>query len=237
MQFIMPRKKFRQRTGLILIIILAIALISGVISAYEDGIFNWRSLLGNLSTELMGGVITFVLIDRLISRNEDDTTTRNSLIGRLENHESGLVQAAVQELRQRGWLQDGSLYGWFLKRANFEGIDLRDARMNGLGIYRCHLKDARITDQQFACLNDLRRTTMPDNSLYDGRFCLSGDISWAKTHYGIDFMTASIEDMAAYYEVSPEAFLAGQKWAKENLPLLGQEVPPYLNHLILNAQV
>ncbi len=54
-------------------------------------------------------------------------------------------------------------------------------------------------------MNDLRRTVMTDGKLYDGRYCLVGDLNWAFTRYGIDVNKATLEQMAAYYDVSLES--------------------------------
>ncbi|GAB5492103.1 MAG: hypothetical protein Phog2KO_23180 [Phototrophicaceae bacterium] len=232
MQFKERNQKRIQGRNLLLPIILIVSLIMGVISAYDSMGFDWRNFLGGISIELIGGVITFYLIDNFVMKNADETSHRKSLISQLENRNTGIVQRAVQELRAYGWLQDGSLYGWFIQRANFDGIHLEDANVNGLGLFRCSLKDVRITEEQLAQLNDLRLTHMPDGNLYDGRFCLSGDIEWARTKYGIDFMVARIETLAEYYEVSTEDFIEGQYWAYKNLPKLGYDIPPYLQKLI-----
>lgn len=236
MQFKQRNKKLVQRKNLLLPIILGVSIIVGIASAYDSNGFDGRSFFGSISIELIGGVITFYLIDNFVLKNEDETSQRKSLISQLENRNSDIVQRAVQELRAYGWLQDGSLYGWFIQRANFEGLNLKDANVNGLGLFRCNLKDVRITDEQLAQLNDLRLTYMPDGTLYDGRFCLSGDIDWARSKYGIDFMLASLETLADYYEVSAENFIEGQRWAHENLAKLGYDTPPYLQKLITELQ-
>lgn len=232
MQFRQRNKSRMQGKKLLLPIILIMSLVMGAISAYDSTGFDWRNFFGGISIELIGGVITFYLIDNFVMKSEDDSSHRKSLISQLENPNNGIVKRAIQELRSYGWLQDGSLYGWFIQRANFDGINMKDANVNGLGLFRCSLKDVRITDKQLAQLNDLRLTHMPDGTLYDGRFCLSGDIDWARTHYGIDFLVARIETLADYYEVSTEDFIAGQHWAYENLPKLEQDIPPYLPKLI-----
>jgi hypothetical protein len=226
-----PSRNLREHSNTILVIIVVVSVVMGVVASYENGAFDWRGLLSNLSTELIGGVMTFLLIDRFISRYEDETTLRKSLISKLENRDSGLVQQVVKELQARGWLQDGSLYGWFLQRVNFEGIDLRNAKVHGLGLYRCNLKDARIEDSQLLLLNDLRFSIMPDGARYNGRYCLSGDIHWAKVQHNINFMEATPDEMADYYGVSTADFMQGQKWAFDNLPHLNHEIPPYLKKL------
>lgn len=222
-----PKHRLSQ-SQLILLAILGVAILMAILSSFHDGIFEWRGLLGNLSTELMGAVITYVIIERIVQDGVNQDELKKKLIRRLENPQTGVTWEVIQELRHQGWLEDGSLYGWFLKRANLSGVSLMGADLNGLGLYRCNLKDVRVTDQQLASLKDLRRTIMPDGEIYDGRYCLSGDLEWARTHYGIDVNTATHQQMADYYEVPLERYIEGQQWALEHLPEFGISVPNYL---------
>jgi uncharacterized protein YjbI with pentapeptide repeats len=212
----------------ILLALIVVAFIFALISGFEDGQFQWRGLVGNLASELIGAVITYAIIERIVHASADNADTKRQLIRKLENPHAGAAITAVQELYARGWLQDGSLYGWFLKRANLEKADLRKANTNELGLYRCNLTDALINENQLAVMSDLRRTIMPDGQPYDGRYCLKGDLNWARTNYGIDVNEATPQQMADYYNVPLERYLEGQKWAKANLERLGRDIPLYL---------
>jgi hypothetical protein len=233
MQYITPRRKMAQRKGLVLTIIISVAIVMGIVASYRDGQVDVAGLVSNLSTEIIGGVLTFLLIEQFILKNEDELTQRKVLISKLENHDNGIVKQVIAELRANGWLEDGSLYGWFLQRANFSGIYLKDLNTNGLGLYKCNLQDTGMSDEQLLRLNDFRLCTMPNGKRYDGRYCLSGDLEWAVTRYSLDFMTISVAQMADYYQVSEEEFIAGQKWALENLTHFGYDIPPYLQKLAL----
>jgi hypothetical protein len=211
-----PRRRFNS-TQQILAALVVIAVVMGGISAFEDGHFEWRGLAGNLATELLGAVITFIIIERIIDTRESQQQLRQQLIRDMGNPDNGIAAHAVSELRVNGWLSDGSLAGWFLSGANLQGVYLRDANLKGLGLYRSNLKDAKITEEQLIQLHDLRRTIMPDGCLYDGRFQLPGDLNWALEKFGIDVRTAAPEQMANYYEVSVDAYLKGQEWAKHHL--------------------
>lgn len=202
----------------ILLALIAVALFMAIIAGIEDGRFDWRGFTGNLSTELIGAVITYWIIDRIINTQEHETQLKQRLIREMSNGNNGVSSRAVAELRSNGWLQDGSLKGWFLTDADLRGVYLKDADVGGLGIYRTDLTGAKITDEQLLSLNDLRRSTLPDGSLYDGRFCLSGDLEWARTKYHIDPATAPAQEMAGFYEVTVEQYIEGQRWALENIP-------------------
>ena len=231
MRYIDTKPRRLENKNAVLISLSMLALLVGVISAFENGTFAWRGLLANLSTEVIGAVIVYYIIDQFINRHDTEQKLKDKLIRELENPDSGIATRAAQELRTYGWLQDGSLYGWFIQRANWEGAYLRDANLNGVGLYRCNLKDARIYVSQMVQMNDLRKTIMPDGTLYDGRYCLQGDIEWATKKYDVNFMAATVEDLAGYYETSVDDFLSGQKWAWENLEDYDRKIPSYLERL------
>ena len=78
-----------------------------------------------------------------------------------------------------------------------------------------------LSDEQLVTLSALRGSMMPDGKRYDGRFNLRRDIRAAGV---IAYAYPEHpEDMAQWYGVSLEAYLAGQEWARENLPRLHRE--------------
>jgi hypothetical protein len=226
---LMPERKRRLFSRAhILVALTLVALLMTAISYVRDGVFDWRGLMGNLATELIGAVLTYLVLEQVIGRQEADEQHREHLIRELENPNNGLVAEAVNELRAHGWLKDGSLAGWLIVGGNFHGLYLKDANLKGLGLYKCNLRDAQIEPEQLLTLTDLRRTTLPDGTRYDGRFCLRGDIAWAHMHYGIDAQTATDAQMAEYYDVPLEAYQAGKAWAREHLERLTGHCPAWV---------
>lgn len=216
----------------ILTTLILVGLIMGGLSSWDGKAFEWRGLFGNLATELVGAVITYIIIERLIGKQEEDATKRAAeekrkrlLIKQLENPDNSSVRSAINELEENGWMTDGSLSVWFLKEAKLQKADLRKANLRGLGLYKCDLTGAKIEERQLVHLNDLRFTIMKEGTLYDGRYRLKGDLDWASTKFNIDIYNASDKQMADYYGVSVEAYLEGQAWAEENLEQLRQESP------------
>lgn len=233
MRYIPPPRRRFNRTRLVLIVLVAGAFIAGLLTSLDldNGSINLNGFIGNLSTELIGAVITFAFIERILKEGDDRLKLHDRLIREMENPDNGITKRAVGELRYHGWLQDGSLAGWFLQRANLEGVPLRDANLEGVGFYRCNLKNTKLSPEQLCQLNDLRLCTMPDGTLYDGRYCLTGDINWAYSRYDLDLKTASVKQASAYYGVPEENYIEGQKWAKANLHnLCGRE--PTLTQVI-----
>ncbi len=231
MQRIPPKSRRFKGPVIILSVIAVIAFGLAIFSAYDGEKIVLQGLAGNLGTELFGALITYLIIDGIIRNSTDKADIKQRLIRQLENHDSGEVNSALRELYARGWLQDGSLYGWFLKRANLQKADLRNADINELGLYRCDLTEALIDEEQLAVMSDLRKTIMPDGQLYDGRYCLTGDMNWATKAYGHDINRATPQEMADYYTVPLERYLEGQKWAKANLERFGRDLPPYLRRM------
>ncbi len=232
MQFTDSKHQRRNFANPIMGVLLIVAVVMGLVSSLdEQGQFDIRTLGMNLATELIGAVITYYIIDRIVKNSIDNSELKPQMIRRLENPDPGITWQALKDLEAKGWLQDGSLYGWFLRRANFKNADLLAMDTNGLGMYRCNLEGAKIEEEQLAVMTDLRRTIMPDGKLYDGRYCLIGDLAWAQDRYGIDVNTATHDEMAAFYEVPVETYLEGQRWAKANLESLGVTAPDYLRKL------
>jgi len=220
-----PRKRFTQARALMLALV-GVALLMGAIGAYQDGRLDWRGLLSNLGTELLGAVITYFIIDQVISNQENKQLLKDQLIRDMGNRDNGIASRAVAELRVHGWLQDGSLNGWFLNGANLEGVYLRDANLKGLGLYKTNLKGTKVDEHQLMALNDLRLTTLPNGALYDGRYCLPGDLNWAAERYHIDLPSAPPEALADYYGVALADYLAGVEWARTHLP--PERLPDFL---------
>jgi hypothetical protein len=168
---------------------------------------------------------------------------------KLDSWDNRTVLQAVEELRVRGWLGDGSLDGVPLCDCNLEGADLLKARLRKVDLHRAHLQGAdlsmadltgaklsrarlqdanfsqailkdvdlykanlagarNLTGEQLAQAKRLYGATMPDGSVYDGRFNLPGDLDFA--HWGrVD--AADPQAMAEFLGVSLEDYLKGQR--------------------------
>ncbi len=132
---------------------------------------------------------------------------------------------------QRAGLLGTKLQGANLRGANLQEADLLEAQLQRANLYRANLQRAslieanlheakELTDQQLVMVNALRGATLPDGNHYDGRFNLKGDIEEA-TKKGINPKDPKM--MADWYGVPLETYIAGQKWADENLPGLRRE--------------
>ena len=109
----------------------------------------WQGLLLNLGTEAIGAVATYFLFAWLIGRRE----TKAALIAQMCSSVRERAIAAVEELRQRGWLSNGSLRGAILDHANLPGAYLSRANLQGAHLARADLRRA---DFLFANLQEAR---------------------------------------------------------------------------------
>jgi uncharacterized protein YjbI with pentapeptide repeats len=114
-------------------------------------------------------------------------------------------------------LQEARLVGAALQEAQMEGANLRETRLRS-----AKLQEANgLTDQQLILAHDLRGATLPNCSLYDGRFSLWGDMRFLAKVDKVSI--TSPQAMARYYSVPLEDYLAGQEWAREHLADLRRE--------------
>lgn len=161
-------------TQVVLFWLIAIGVVMGVLSSFRPEGFDWQSLLGNLSTELIGAAITFLILEWVIGRKreeekevEDTEELKARLIREMGSRVHDVAINATEELRRRHWLFDGSLRykdfrGADLRNADLRGADLRDtvlagAKMQGVHLWEASLEGAIISDDSFN-----ENTTLPD---------------------------------------------------------------------------
>jgi hypothetical protein len=105
-------------------------------------------------------------------------------------------------------LQDANLTG-----ATVDGASLWKANLTGvIGVNNQHLSKVRM----------LRGATLPDGKKYDGRFNLPGDFEKAES------ARIDLEDpkaLAAWYSITLEEYLAGQKTVKCAQVTVGRDLP------------
>lgn len=154
---------------------------------------------------------------------------------RLRDPDPDVALAALDELRERGWVENGYLRDVSLSDANLPGADLSQANLRGTNFGRANLRGANLTDAQLhgalmgrvnlegvSTVNDkqlaqpvsLLEATMPDGTRYDGRYRLPLDLDLAPREAR---KANDAERMAAFYGVSVEEYLEGQAWADDRL--------------------
>jgi hypothetical protein len=91
-------------------------------------------------------------------------TTRVELINKLWGQENKQVLRAVEELRARGWLTDGSLRGTALCRAQLQNADLMDADLCNTDLHQADLEYADLSNAQLRAAK-LTRASLRDANL------------------------------------------------------------------------
>lgn len=196
---------------------------------------------------------------------------KHDLISQLGSPDNHRALQAAHILRERGWLNDGSLRraallnanlqsadlrgadlttadlmranlskanlsGAMLRRAGLDGADLRGADLSAANLqtamlHRANLEGAtlRLADlegardlstRQLIRAGAMRGVVMPDGYPYDGRFMLKADLAEANGWLNV----RSPRDMSRFYGIPVWMYMNGQKWARETLPLLLDEI-------------
>jgi uncharacterized protein YjbI with pentapeptide repeats len=108
------------------------------------------------------------------------------------------VNLSMADLRWAN-LSGANLGGAQLNNANLYRADMGMANLQGANLIKANLQGTRnLSAEQLTQVNRLRGATMPDGSLYDGRFNLSGDIECAR---GRRVNLNDPKAMAAFYGV------------------------------------
>jgi hypothetical protein len=104
------------------------------------------------------------------------------LIRKLRNPENKTVLQAIEELRVRGWLEDGSLKGILLCHAHLQGADLLKADLTKVDLHQARLEG---TNLSMANLNGakLARVNLQGANLSDANV------------EGTDFFKANLTDV------------------------------------------
>ncbi len=191
-------KKIDPRMVLILILLILMTL-SVVLSLFSvrnspSGLTRewWAGWAQNLSTDLLGAIVTYLLFELIFARRqrqeetEKDITRRKTwLIEHLRSPQNADALKALDEISEHNWLFDGSLKKAYLRDANLEGADLRQADLRGADLRGANLKNS---EMMFANLtgaylvganlegaNDLPQAIFDTNTrLPDGRFWKPG---------------------------------------------------------------
>jgi hypothetical protein len=115
----------------------------------------------SLGTEIIGAALAYVVFNMVIGRREKLLERRvakeqekQDLITRMGSEIRETAITAVEQLRQRGCLTDGSLQGKNLSRAALSGAVLSDADLRGAILVLAHLDDAHL------CRANLSRSIM-----------------------------------------------------------------------------
>lgn len=123
-----------------------------------------------LASELVGAGLAVIVIDSA-NRWAALLGEKKRLIRELASKDNATAYNSAEELRDRGWLMDGSLQHAYLSRANLHGVDLwhadlREAKLLAANLCEAILwhADLRRADLSYA---DLRKASLWNANLQD----------------------------------------------------------------------
>jgi hypothetical protein len=150
-------------------ILIAVALASSGLSFVVNIVNNvdtspaWLvSWLQNFSTEMFGAFLTFILLELVVGgrqqreaeskaerlqRDADlkaEQQLKQRLIIQMRSKDNGIALHGLEELREHGWLKDGSLQGVHLRDANLQGANLLGANLQGAYLRMANLQGAEL---------------------------------------------------------------------------------------------
>jgi uncharacterized protein YjbI with pentapeptide repeats len=133
---------------------------------------------------------------------EADLEEANLSYSNLENADLTLAELAEAELIEAN-LKGANLTETNFYYADLRGADLTGAKLDSTLLDMSDLRDALVTDEQLMQADALRGAIMPDDSDYDGRFRLEGDLFGA-AEQGFDLNEP--ERMANFYDIPLEVY-------------------------------
>jgi hypothetical protein len=212
-----------ERLGILLAFIGIAVMLIGHINQYGtlDVQRLFADMYANVGAELLSIALTVLLIDKLVERR-DKHQQKERLIREMGSRDSGTALSAVDELRARGWLTDGSLIRADLKYANLADANLADAVMPGAYLTFAVLKaaDLRNANLRGAILRaaDLREALLLNTDLTDTKI-LDANLQNAKMQ-GAILAGAHIagSDLTGVRGLSDERFASASKLHKSIMP-------------------
>jgi hypothetical protein len=138
----------------------------------------WASWLEGMSTELIGAILTTILLVIVIGTYENKVAQerlKELLLYQLDSPDNETALYAVRRLRENGWIEDGTLQGIRLWAADLQNADLRGARLDDaymleVNLENASLSEASLTHANLSAINlrgaDLRKANLGGAILY-----------------------------------------------------------------------
>src|SRR5690606_4613568 len=98
-------------------------------------------LLLNLGTELVGGAVTFVLLELVLGTKRQ----KENLIADFGSSVPEVAIHAAEELRRHHWLTDGSVRGMSFVGATLKGAPLKDAQLEQADLMHVDFQEATLS--------------------------------------------------------------------------------------------
>lgn len=148
------------------------------------------------------------------------------LIRKLRSPETKVVLEAIEELRARGWLEDGSLSDIPLLHVHMEGADLAKADLHNTDLHQAHLQDANLSMVNFSRAKlsranlmgaDLSKANLQNADLFKAQLSEVRNLNPEQLKQAQRLFGATMPDGSTYdgrYNLPGDIELA--KWGKVN---------------------
>lgn len=163
---------FYRLTAVVILIGVGI-LIGWILFADKDGYGM------NLFTEFVGIGFTYLIVDWLVRRrdeNQQRAKLKDELLDDFGSDDNPTAKRAANRLRKEQWLFDGSMEGQSFRGANLEGAklwkanleraDLGDSNLNNADLYDCNLAGCYLDGSKLRNA-DMRRTNLTHARIFD----------------------------------------------------------------------
>jgi uncharacterized protein YjbI with pentapeptide repeats len=146
------------------------ALISGFFSSEGFSTDWWMGYFDNLSSEMLGAFLTFLLLEMILGTREE----KEDLMLDLASKDNATALNALKKIQESGWLADGTLNGINLEFANLQGADMRQAIMQKVNLRLANLQGAALIGADLQQSNliycNLQDTSLQLADLHDANF-------------------------------------------------------------------
>jgi hypothetical protein len=146
----------------IIVFVLALAGAGLQYTQTYNGPLDWPNFVLNffimLSPELAGIAVTVLILDYLGEKRRE-RALRWQLVHEMGSHNNYIALRAVYELRQRGWLMDGTL-----ENVNLHYADLTAANLSNANLCHADIQDAQLARAELQNA-DLSETDMHGTNL------------------------------------------------------------------------
>lgn len=184
----------RKQTGRLRILIVAVIVGAAIdlVLWLGSGPGDWRRFGLSVAVELVGAAATYFLLVRWVEERVEEEVEEQptDLIERMGSNVNAVAVAAADNLRQRGWLRDGSMREARLLMANLHGANLRDANLQEVNLWGADLGGADLWGA------DLRQSNLLLANLQGARLRfanLQGANLWGAELQGANLLQANLQ--------------------------------------------
>ena len=151
-----------------------LVIVSGIVKALDHGReTHWFfSLIGELNSEFTGALVTgilFLVVLTIPSERKAERDLHERLLRDIGSRDNSTALQAVDELREIGWLEDGTLREISLLAANLRNANLWYADLQYVTMWSAILEDAELVQATLQGANlsgsNCRRATFDDANL------------------------------------------------------------------------